>query len=163
MWPSYVSVSNIDHQPNMPLNATWDPRQTPAKINEPVKDSYRGPWPQSTVSNIETDSRACSLDPLHRSGDPTHGPEEGPDIAEESLPGWPSDSGSGNTPGCPEVLTSSLTGSCLTTPHTGYNMWRRLASGTNQMNYKGKIPNDIKSLTRQQFLKTYSGKHSTAP
>ena len=61
MWPAtYFQVSNINHQPNMPLNATWDPRQTPAKINEPVKDSHPRSLTPGTVSNIETDSRACS-------------------------------------------------------------------------------------------------------
>ena len=130
MWPATCfQVFNTDHQPNMPLNATWDLRQTPDKINEPVKDSHPRSLTPGTVNNRETTAEYAPR-PIAQIRWPAHRPEEGPDTAEESpLAGHSGPSGSGNMPGCPQkVLPWQSAGSCLTTPHTGYKVWRRLTS-----------------------------------
>ena len=150
---SYIfSVSNINHQPNMPLNATWDPRQTPAKINEPVKDSHPRSLTPGTVSNIETDSRACSSTHCtHRATLPI-GQRKAQTQQRRVSPGWPLrpewlwKHARMSTEGASLVVCGQLS---HYPTHWVQCMAQADLQAANQMNYKGKIPNEIKSLTRQ--------------
>ena len=152
MWPATCfQVSNIDHQPNMPLNATWDPRQTPDKINEPVKDLHPRSLTPGTVNNIETTAEHASR-PTAQIRQPCPWARGRPRHSREVSPGWPLR---------PEWLWKhtrmSTEGSSLAVfgqlshypTHWVQGVAQADLQAANQMNYKGKIPNDIKSLTRQ--------------